>query len=159
MSKTRKNTYLWDSIFSTNYPFIRMKSDCKKFSFFFFKLAFLTFCILPFASCDEEDQDPYIDLRIFDGSWYHQEANNSTTVVSFFRNIVYKDIMIDGEIVTHLDFGMIESVSQTIVRVNGKTCEYRFGGGKLYLKEVIVLGQPNNNAWIEFIRGESIYGD
>lgn len=133
-----------------------MKSDYKKFYFFLAPLAFLFIFSVSFTSCDEQDDDAYIDLRIFEGSWYHEGSEN-TTVISFFRSIVYKDIIKDDKITEHTEYGMIESVSKTTIRVNGKTCEYRFESSKLYLKEVVVEDEPNNNVWMEFVIGKPLY--
>lgn len=136
-----------------------MKLDYKKKYFFLAPLAIFAILLSSLTSCDEQDDDAYIDFRTFEGSWYRQYNDSTSLVISFFRSIVYKDILENGAIIEHTEYGMIESVAKTTIRVNGKTCEYKFEGGRLYLKEVIVPGEPSKNDWMVFLPGEPLYGN
>lgn len=122
----------------------------KQYSFVLFLIS-----IIFFSSCKTEDQED-VDTRLFEGSWYH-ETPDGTTIISFHHSIVYKDLVVNGVTEEHLEFGMIDSVSKTHIKINEKSCEYKISSNKLYLKDVIIRGEEDNE-WIEFVLGDPIYG-
>jgi len=108
------------------------------------------------VACEAEDQDAYVDLRVFEGSWYVKNGE-ITSVLSFFHNIAFKDVFENGKKTEHLEYGMVESVSKTTVKFEATTYEYRFEANKLFLRPTVEEHGINNYEWTVYDNGKPLY--